>query len=845
MTAEEVAALATDQTEVTDSVAITIDAENDAPTFELPGEVVNTNGGAGYNQNQDSVVLSDGSMLLTPYDTGGYSVLLKLNADGTVDNTFGTNGYADNTVLSGGYIQSIEVQSDGKILVSGQGSGEVFLARYNANGTIDGGFGTSGITTLAAGADEATDIAIQADGSIVIVGEHGDDSFIARFTNTGILDAGFGSSGIVVVNLGGTFENLESVSILGDGSIIAVGETSVVKLDSSGTLDIGFDTDGILDLGNSAYGVAVQSDGKFVVTGGTGSGLFATRFNADGSIDTDFGTAGTVTWSTSAATGFAITQQVDGKLVVAGQTDAYPTQWVAVRFNTNGSIDTSFGTNGAWVQSTSTDFSEAYFVSTYDDGTSEKIVIGGYTTRDGFNDTSWVSMVRLNHDGSLDTSIGTNTLDGNPTFTEGGPAVVLDDDVRVFDAELSELNGGNGNFSGASITIARNGGANAEDRISVTDGNGITVSVFTSGGPFIYDLSKNGQDIANGSYNAGVFTLTFTDANGEIPTSADVDNILRQITYLNNSDTPPSSVQLDWIFDDGNTGAQGAGGALQTTGSTVVDITAVNDAPTLDMNTAASVSEGGAVILTSTQLNSSDVDDADTDFGYTVTSGPSNGQLELVTNPGVAISSFTEAQLQANQVVYIHNGSSTTSDSFDFTLADGGEDSAAATNGTFNVLVSDINDAPTFGGGDGVVITDDGGSEVGAQSVVQPDGKILVVGEQDNDYMVSRYNTDGTLDTSFGTNGIATFHINGNDEARAIALQSDGKIVVAGWTAGDHGLLRLNTDGSLDNTFGTGGIVVVSTSLSYNVQDVTIQPDGKILVAGNSWAGGAPTRTSH
>ncbi|MCH9674709.1 MAG: DUF4347 domain-containing protein, partial [Gammaproteobacteria bacterium] len=559
-----------------EQVTVVVTNINEAPSFELPGEAVFTSSEWGYNQNKGSLVFADGSMLITPYDSSIDSELVKLNADGSIDTSFGTNGYADVTGI--GYIQSVTEQPDGKILVSGRESGGIFIARYEADGTLDGGFGTSGVTTLTAGSyEEATAVAVQSDGSIVLVGEHGDDSVIIRFTSSGIVDGGFGTSGNVFVNLGGTFENLESVTILGDGSIVAVGETSVVKMDSDGNLDAGFGTSGILDLGDDVYGVAVQSDGKFAVTGGDGTNLFVTRFNADGTTDTDFGTSGTATWSTSAATGYSIVQQSDGKLVVAGHTDAYPTQWVAVRFDVDGSLDTAFGTGGAWVMDSSTDFSEAYSVSLYNDGTSEKIVIGGNTTRDGFGDSTYSTMIRLNSNGGLDATLGTNTLDGNPAFVEGsGTPVVLDADVSIHDSELSELNSGDGNYDGASLTLVRNGGANSDDVLSFNAGNGITLSGV--------NLIKNGQVIAtfDTTSTTGELIITFTDANTEIPTSADVDNILRQITYANSNGTPPASVQLDWTFDDGNTGSQGTGGALQALGSTTVSITASNNAPVIN-----------------------------------------------------------------------------------------------------------------------------------------------------------------------------------------------------------------------------------------------------------------------
>ncbi|MCP4967951.1 MAG: VCBS repeat-containing protein, partial [bacterium] len=185
-----------------------------------------------------------------------------------------------------------------------------------------------------------------------------------------------------------------------------------------------------------------------------------------------------------------------------------------------------------------------------------------------------------NTDGSLDTSFDLiNTLDGTPTFAEGGAAVVLDADAEIRDAELDALNSGNGDYDGASVTLSRNGGVSTEDAFSFTDGNGITLETSTSLNKTV--LQKSGATIAifDTTTIPGELRITFTNSGGQTPTSADVDYILQQITYANSSDAPPASAQIDWTFDDGNTGSQGTGGALQATGSTTVTITAVNDAP--------------------------------------------------------------------------------------------------------------------------------------------------------------------------------------------------------------------------------------------------------------------------
>src|SRR5206468_1488577 len=119
--------------------------------------------------------------------------------------------------------------------------------------------------------------------------------------------------------------------------------------------------------------------------------------------------------------------------------------------------------------------------------------------------------------------------------------------------------------------------------------------------------------------------------------------------------------------------------------------------------------------------------------------------------------------------------------------------------------------------------------------------KIVVVGYTDNltayfDVVLIRYNQDGSLDNSFGDNGIEDVSLaNANDEAMGVVLETDGKIVVVGslfnGTNDDYFIARFNTDGSLDNSFGTGGLAQVDyNNENQEAMSVAIQVDGKILV---------------
>ena len=138
--------------------------------------------------------------------------------------------------------------------------------------------------------------------------------------------------------------------------------------------------------------------------------------------------------------------------------------------------------------------------------------------------------------------------------------------------------------------------------------------------------------------------------------------------------------------------------------------------------------------------------------------------------------------------------------------------------------------------------------EVGTAITIQQDGKIIVVGYtgdggRDTDVLVLRYNYDGTLDNSFGENGVVIYDgpSNHHDEAKAVALQKDGKIIVVGYSYKFEGYelenvltIRLNTDGTLDNTFGTNGAVITDVEVYDYGYAVVVQDDGKIIVAGKA-----------
>lgn len=143
----------------------------------------------------------------------------------------------------------------------------------------------------------------------------------------------------------------------------------------------------------------------------------------------------------------------------------------------------------------------------------------------------------------------------------------------------------------------------------------------------------------------------------------------------------------------------------------------------------------------------------------------------------------------------------------------------------------------SFGNGGFVTTVFGNANDYGRALALQPDGKILVTGEcggMQCDFSTVRYNNDGSLDNSFGNGGIVITNMgNGLNLPKAIAVQNDNKIIVVGYAEPGAGMVRYNPDGTIDSQFGTGGKIFTNLGMETYQTAVVIQPDNKILVAGD------------
>lgn len=306
--------------------------------------------------------------------------IVAYNADGGLDLGFGSNGFASISFDANDRANAVAVQTNGKILVAGKAANSshynLVVVRYNANGTLDNTFGIAGTAILEIDFfdSEATSIAYQTDGKILVTGLSHDqfnDGFfaiLARFNANGTIDNTFGTNGMMDLPAGNDYYG-KIIKIQQDSKILITcisssetGNFKLLRLESNGNIDNTFDTDGMVEtavgtISSFANSMALQSDNKIVVSGSAkvnGIDVFAmVRYNQNGSLDTSFDTDGIVltNFYPLKATSTAMAIQPDGKIFLTGKTTStLNSDVVLARYLGNGSLDNSFDSDGIIIQ---------------------------------------------------------------------------------------------------------------------------------------------------------------------------------------------------------------------------------------------------------------------------------------------------------------------------------------------------------------------------------------------------------------------------------------------------------------------------------------------------------------
>jgi uncharacterized delta-60 repeat protein len=434
----------------------------------------------------------------------GVPVASAAGATGFLDATFSGDGKVVTNVAGDDSGDAVAIQADGKILVAGSSSGgtDIALLRYTTAGVLDTSFDGDGkVTTDIDGEDAALGIAVAPDQKILVAGTSsgGTTAVVVRYGTDGVVDATFGVDGVAEASLPGGSIAFD-IGLQSDGGIVITGFTGFMagspqvmtaRFDAGGVLDPAFDGDGIVATplgagGGIATGLAVQADDKVVVAGTSLStsseNVALLRYDTDGSLDASFGNNGRRTTDVGPGPdeGSDVVVQPDGKIVVVG--NAGFSRGAVLRYTIEGALDASFSGDGKRTVSFG-GFDGFRGVGLLGDGRIVAIGSGAPTPQlpaEGFAVAQFLadgtSDVSFGQDGKAFVAFDVGFGDGEPTSAGD---VEIQSDGRVVAAGTVSLAG-----SGSNVGVARLG-----PRASAVIGR--PDALIGSGGTFVGDDRYN------------------------------------------------------------------------------------------------------------------------------------------------------------------------------------------------------------------------------------------------------------------------------------------------------------------------------------------------------------------
>ncbi|MBL0141440.1 MAG: hypothetical protein IPP91_05095 [Betaproteobacteria bacterium] len=711
----------------------------------------------------DGRVVAVGNFCTGPYESQfaqyvctGSAVVMQWTVSGQPDATFGVGGRVVIPGLARAF--SVALQSDGKVVVGGIDTSlftKLALFRLTTAGQPDASFGSAGLASTTV-EGEPNALALQADGRIVVGGVYRRiDSvtrFLAmRFMASGAVDTSFGGDGIGDDTLIGV---ATAVVVQSDGRIALAGRypvsnykdnLAVARLTASGSLDSMFAVSGVqsfdllhweLPPGESTIprGIAQQPGGKLVVTGSSAGRFFAARLSTDGAVDASFGASGYYFRTPSAAqlvSSPRLAMLPDGRILLAASTapSGEPGRLTLVQVTANGFDDAAFGISGQSIVPAGPprNFGAPLVVRIHAGGKPQVagIVNGAFLPDVLEVDVDLVATASFSAAGVLDAAFGTS-----------GQVFAL---PVANDARIHALAQAGSSFLGFG---AVDDGARSLLAIARYDGGGRLM-------PSSFTTARGGVAVGETGDESAALAATPAAFNNYVGFAG-------------------------WQAQAGT--SRFLAGVVDAATNSVVLWTNHAVGASVDVATAVAWQSGQLVVA-----------------GNTFNGTHNDAAVIRVGVPGLAMD---------------------------------------ATFGTSGKSVF------SFGSGDSNV----------AGAAVQADGKIVVAGSvfngTDYDFALARLNANGTLDSSFGSGGMVVTPIGaGNDFGRAVAIQSDGLIVVAGTvysslTESNVAVARYTTAGALDTTFnGTGFRSIPFAAGVDDARALAIQPDGRILVTGSGQNG--------
>lgn len=748
---------------------------------------------------------------------------------GELDTSFSSDGIQTVDFLFTDSANAAVVQPDGKTIIVGSadgGSADFAIARLNVDGTPDTTFSLDGRTTVSLGASEfATAVALLNDGRIIVAGYtslggaggNTNNFAVIRLLADGTIDNSFNNgTGRAIIDFGYN-DRPTAVAIQSDGKIVVGGfddggsaDFAVARLTAGGVLDTTFNDvaspttafgDGKYSVNfgatDKAYGMAIRNDGKIVLAGATTSGSSAGNpnnfavlmLNANGTPDLNFNGTGRRTYdfgSDDQATGVVV--RPDGSIVAGGFTDSGSADFAAIALRSDGTLDPAFNPAGAVPGTISTSLGsvdKATGISLRADG---KIVLTGSTTA-GTGTTPNLGVLQLTRNGTIDTSfnnVGYNRIDlgGAENILAGAIAP----DGRIIAA---------GNLAGNAIV------ARLVDPYAAGSGDGL----FNKLGVKLTDFNIVGaSDYA---------TAVAVQKDGKIVVVGALDNI--------SADAAIVRYNID--------------GTVDTTfsGDGVVQISLGG----LEYATSVVIQPDGKIVVagytTATGAGAND---------FMVARLMPNGDPDLTFNnasSGVMTIDFgfddhaTALALQGDKIIVAG-------------FSDGGLSDFAAvrlnSNGTIDTTFNDVA-SPTQSSGDGKISFSFGTGTIerATSVVVRPTGQIVLggttnFGPSPNNFGVAQLTPAGKLDSSFSGDGLFDFSFGGSEALGAMALLPTGEILVAGNNTSDMLVARVTTGGALDSSFNGGLALPVDFGLIDVATGIALQSDGKFIVSGFSSVSG-------
>lgn len=785
-------------------------------------------------QNDNKILLGG---LFVDYNNISSSGIVRVNTNGYFDGTFSA-GTGFSSAAGKLEVRKIIIQSDGKILVGGffddyNGTFANRIIRLNIDGSVDNTF------LYGTGFDGAVnDIFVLSDEKILIVGEFSDyngdgSNYIIKVDSNGVIDNSF----VIGTGFDG---DVRSVVVQSDNKVLVGGDFSsydgvgsdyIIRLNSDGSVDGTFNIGGSFD--DNVYDIVLQTDGKILVggiftsyDGNTANSII--RLNSDGSVDGTF----------NPGSGFnsivrSIELQSDGKIIVCGDFTSIDgnTRNRIIRLNTDGSIDNSFNIGTGF-----DDFTLDIAIQT-----DNRIIVGGEIK--DYNGTALNYVVRLGWDFKNSQAVLQNSTFVEPLTSFYSKYRIPTNNYSFFESCDLLTNNFYGeilyDFIGTSpSTVGSSGSAT---------GFGVFSSSF-------YQMIDTYRLYPNGTpglifYNS---VLANTELNN-LTFSMGIDRLTKYIGRDNSYVQVLPYYQDVYILKLNVIGTPGDDGSEEYIDYLTNNFLKINDNSLTSTNGywyhGISKNEDGLYYLHNLErfINNP--------YGpYLVIQSSDEKMLELSQNPTYNISTqFQSEKFYMGGTFTYYNG--TGAKEIIKLKDDGVIETQFNYGGGFygpvhkifiqpdgKVLVggnyTDYNGTPTNnivrlnydGGIDNAFNIGTGTTNTVAAIDMYTDGRILIGGnftsyDGTSANRIIRLNNDGSVDNSFNPGSGFT------DQVYVIKIQTDGKILVGGAFGSydgnsSSGIVRLNSDGSIDNSF------VVGTGFDSNVNDIIILSDGKILAGG-------------